>query len=572
MGWRWKTAQSLGTRWSRVLAVSAIVPVGFAAVFASVISPALTPYEFLMQDRQVAVLFFVVLAASLLWLPAVRLPGRPPGLPVTLAASGLLTLALWAGSYRVLLNYPWTLDEFMATFDQAVFANGRLAWPTPPGWSAYAHALFPYFLLDTPGHAVLASSYLPMNAALRAVFALVLDPALMNPALVGGGLLVLRRVALRLFPETPGAVWTVLVGYVLSAQILVAAMSAYAMTAHLVLNLAWLALFLRRDRLGWAGAILVGFIASGLHQVVFHPLFAAPFIAVLAAERRWRAFAGFCLAYLAIALFWTSYPAMVMAWAGLASGGGGVSADHGFLAGRLAPLLLHRDPNTLPLMVKNVLRAICWNAVFLLPLLLFAWPAIRRREGIALPLALGMVLTVVVVALVVPDQGHGWGYRYVHGVLGNVLLLAGYGYREMARAQRSAADGLVVALAGVTAVVVLPFLLGSAQAFVRPAWQLSRLIERQESDFVILDTLPPGTAVKQVRNRPDLANRPLVLSGKDLTEVQVRELCVRGTVTPVGRRQFHQAGQSLWLAEANPEFDRLVASIRGRPCLRAARP
>ena len=62
-----------------------------------------------------------------------------------------------------------------------------------------------------------------------------------------------------------------------SSQFLLTAMTPYSMTAHLALNLAWLWLFLRGGVVGHSLAIAVGALACGLHQLVFHPLFVAPF-------------------------------------------------------------------------------------------------------------------------------------------------------------------------------------------------------------------------------------------------------------------------------------------------------
>ncbi len=56
-------------------------------------------------------------------------------------------------------------------------------------------------------------------------------------------------------------------------------MTPYAMTAHLAFNLAWLWLFLRRGPPAQVAAMAVGFLATGLHQLVFFPLFALPFLA-----------------------------------------------------------------------------------------------------------------------------------------------------------------------------------------------------------------------------------------------------------------------------------------------------
>ena len=75
---------------------------------------------------------------------------------------------------------------------------------------------------------------------------------------------------------------------VCSSQFLITAMTPYAMTAHLALNMIWLWLFLRDTRGAHALAAGVAFVACGLHQVVFHPLFAAPFILSLLRARRWK--------------------------------------------------------------------------------------------------------------------------------------------------------------------------------------------------------------------------------------------------------------------------------------------
>ena len=82
-----------------------------------------------------------------------------------------------------------------------------------------------------------------------------------------------------------------------SSQLIVMAMTAYAMPAHLAFNLAWLWLFLRGGKAGHAGAIAVGFLATGLHQLVFHPLFVAPFILRLLFHRRWGLAALYIVAY-----------------------------------------------------------------------------------------------------------------------------------------------------------------------------------------------------------------------------------------------------------------------------------
>ncbi|MDQ6702482.1 MAG: hypothetical protein M3Z96_04935, partial [Pseudomonadota bacterium] len=54
-------------------------------------------------------------------------------------------------------------------------------------------------------------------------------------------------------------------------------------------------------------AIAVGFLASGLHQLIFHPLFVAPFIVRLWASGRRPLALVYIVGYSFICLFWISY-------------------------------------------------------------------------------------------------------------------------------------------------------------------------------------------------------------------------------------------------------------------------
>ena len=68
---------------------------------------------------------------------------------------------------------------------------------------------------------------------------------------------------------------------VLSGQVLFAGMTAFAMPAHLFVNLLWLWLFLADRRRTDLVALAVGFVGTGLHQPLFHPLFVLPFLVLL---------------------------------------------------------------------------------------------------------------------------------------------------------------------------------------------------------------------------------------------------------------------------------------------------
>lgn len=550
-----------------VLARSAIYIALALAMLAIQGAQSISRWYYLNQDLQAGLLLIAAFAIAWRWCPRASLPSRPPSVKLVLAASAALAALLWLGTYLVMFDYPLTRDEHMVAFDGAVYAAGKLAERLPSEWAGYAVPLVPAFLLDAPGNSLLVSAYMPVNAMARSAFGSVLDPALMNPLLAAVGLVALHRIAIRLFPDSPGAVWVTLGGYVLSAQVLVNAMTNYAMTGHLALNLVWLALFLRGTHLSHAGAMAIAFPAIGLHQIIFHPLFAAPFILMLAVQKRWKPFAAYCAVYAAALLFWMIWQTFVAASADVAPEGS-TSGLSGFITERVVSLLVERDPQTVPLMIYNLLRAVAWNAAFVLPFLLLALPAVRKSEGLAVPLALGVAGTVLAMMVLLPYQGHGWGYRYIHAVLGNILLLAGYGYRRLSSADRRTADGLAGMLAAVTLLLVLPFLLWTSRAFVEPYVRLTELINRQKTDFVIVDTEPVPSAIDQVRNLPDLSNRPLIFSSRSLYPEQIIELCERGSITLIPRRDFRSVGFAPYLPLRSPGFEKRTGYILGSDCLR----
>lgn len=544
---------------------------GIVAVVGILLLPTpevLSVIYFRTQDITVAAVLCAALVLATIWLPRVKLPNAAPSCLGTLRLALLVVLALWFGTYMVMFNYPLTRDEHMVVFDSGIFANDELAAHLPAQWKGYAEALVPAFLLDVPDNALLISAYMPGNAMMRSMFEVIADSALMNPLLAAVGLIALHDVARRLFKDTPRAVWVVLAAYVLSSQVLVTAMTTYAMTAHLALNLVWLALFLRNKWWQHLLAMAIGAWAIGLHQIVFHPLFAGPFILTLLTQRRWPLFAAYSAVYAAGLLFWISYPSMMAAEYGIVALSGSTGGVAGFVLERVVTLFTEREPNGAWFMMFNLMRFIAWSPLFLLPLLFFAWPAVRSNERHALPLFAGCALTLSAMALLLPYQGHGWGYRYGHGLIGNFALLCGFGYLRWANRDENVADGAVVFLGGATAVLAIPFLLWSAHNFTRPYVQLKQLIERQSTDFVIIDTQPPSNAVDQVRNPASLNVRPILLSSRAMTKTQVEEICARGTVALVTRHDFHRAGFVPDLPKDSPEFDALIKGIRDRPCVR----
>lgn len=514
-------------------------------------------------DQPVLLLGVVAMAIGAIGLR--RAPNAPASLPTSFGGTRLwicvlivMALLLWWGTYVLMANYPLTRDEHMVIFDMAVFAKGHLAEPVSPFWRPYAVPLVPAFLLQPNDPAGFVSSYLPGNAALRLAFSYVADPALFNPLLAALGGLALFDVARRAFERDTGAVAVAMILYVTSTQMLVNAMTVYAMTPHLALNLIWLAAFLRGGRAGHTVAILLGAYACGLHQIVFHPLFVAPFILWRAAHGHWRIVTLYTVAYGTICLGWALYPALA---AQQASFPGIPTGTSNFLKDRVLPLLIVRDPETLPLMGFNVARFVAWQNLALLPLLVAAWPAIRRDTGIAAPLAAGIALTVLLAGFVLPYQGHGWGYRYLHGLIGSCALLGGYGWLAFHRTIPHASR-VFVCLTALTVAVTGPWLLFQTYRFAVPYVAIDRLIAVQRTELVLIDTYDAAAMIDQVRNLPDLSNRPIRISSRNLTADQLAALCERGAVTLFTRADMHAAGMARDVSAYSPTFEGLVDGVR----------
>jgi hypothetical protein len=347
-------------------------------------------------------------------------------------------------------------------------------------------------------------------------------------------------------------------------------MTAFSVTAHMALNLVWLAAFLRGGRNGHAIAIATGFLAVGLHQLVFHPVFVAPFLLWRLRQGQWRLVLAYSAAYAAIILWWAYYPMLPEVQPASAAGMG--ETHQNFLTERVLPLLLHRTPGTIGLMVLNLMRFLAWQNYALVPLIVAAVPVALRERGLAAALLLGILLWLGIVALLLPYQGLGWGFRYLSPYLGSFALLGGFGYRALASRIGERADGLVIALSALTALAAIPALIVTTHRFAEPYLVLEQLVLKQPTPFVVIDTEvsnPPDESwavhpLDQVRNLPDLSNRPLRFSGNRLNAALIERLCDKGPVTLITRADMHRIGFEQNVPERSPWFEKMVGTVAQR--------
>jgi hypothetical protein len=491
----------------------------------------------------------------------------------------LLVLAIacgivWAGSALVYRHFALSVDEFMAEFDARIFASGKLLVSVAPEWRAFVPALQPIFRLELPENAYWVSSYLPMNAAIRAAFVLIGAPALQGVALAGVAILALFGIARRLWPDRPDAAVVGIVLLACSSQFLITAMTPYAMTAHLALNMVWLWLFLRDTRTSHVMAAGVAFVACGLHQVVFHPLFAAPFIASLMVARRWKLAAYYGAVYALIGLFWILYWSLMLRAVDAPMT---QSADVGMLyfVHRIVLMLKFSVADTL-VMALNLLRLLAWQSPIVVPLALVGLFACRDRNRTILCLAVGIALMVGAALALLPFQGHGWGYRYLHGFLGSLSLMAAQGWICITdrKARPSRAPALAMSLSVVVSLgVLLPWRAYQVSAFIKPYASAVAAIEHSSAKVVIVDATDILYGQDLVRNDPFLRAPQRMLSLQKLDEVRLDDLCRRYDVAIFDSTDAQRLGIAIVaslpdVAEHNAKLRALARSSGcGRPIL-----
>jgi hypothetical protein len=553
--------------WLKLLAVLGVLCAAFLAV------PhgwGILERFFLYQDVPIALTSLALFAA--LALAACRLPQTlsarmdavvvPRGWLITVCLATLVGALSFLGWRWVYQGYPLSMDEFWAVFDASIFRHGHLMAPVPPVWRPYIGALQYAWRLSTPGGGAWVSTYLPVNAALRALFSLLGSAALTGPVCAAVSVLLVFAVARRLWPARPDAAVVAALLLASSSQVIVAAMSPYAMPAHLAFNLAWLWLFLRKSRWCQGAAVVVAFAATGLHQFVFHPLFAGPFVLQLWAERRWGRAAFHTTAYALICAFWIAWPTLLFATLGFSAEAAARAESSSAAAQALSHPFALIGPS---IMAFNLLRLMTWQNPLTIPLALFAArAALGEKRGILRPMAGGIAFAVVFLTVITPWQGHGWGFRYLHGFLGSLCLLAGAGWITITEAVNGGRRRAWAALAGATAVAVclwLPARLYQVRSFVHPYALATAAINASPAEIVIVDPTWIWYGDDLVRNNPFLNAGPKVLHLKYLSQPRVDQLCATHRVAIFDRKDARLLGIGAMEPDPQPPGARPQTSL-----------
>jgi hypothetical protein len=365
----------------------------------------------------------------------------------------------------------------------------------PPEWLPLVRLIKPTYIDFFPDTHRWKGTYLPVYAAMRAIFQGVHLESLLNPFLAAITVFALYGVVRNVWPEKRNN-WSVAVLLLgASSQFLVMAMTGYAMPAHLALNTIWLWLYSRPDCKRFYLAPVVGLIAIGLHQPIVHALFVTPFLFRLLWERRWRTVWIFAGIYSLGCVGWYVWRAHYMPPS---------SQEIGTCFRIWNPKMVVIQPMDLMLVVG-------WSALGTPLLAVLGFYNIFRARTIVQDAALSCLTTFGFYFFFIADQGHGWGYRYLHGAISCLILVSVWGWENLVAivGLRPARNFLIV---GTTTSLLLglPLRCYQAETFVRPFARSSEAMHGMQVQMVGLAPSTAWYSADLIRNDPLLKNRPLV--------------------------------------------------------------
>jgi hypothetical protein len=182
-------------------------------------------------------------------------------------------------------------------------------------------------------------------------------------------------------------------------------------------------------------------------------------------------------------------------------------------------------------MAECLIRFVAWQNPLTAPLALIGAALTVRTRGYVRPMALGVLLTLLAVFFATPTQTHGWGYRYLEGLMGSICLLAAWAWTRLTdrgdAPQRAAASGGLIAASAISLLLLAPLHAWQARAFVRPYAAANAAIQSAPADVVVIDhdsdvLFDKGTVT---HNDPFLRRSPKVMSLSDMDYEMTRDLC-----------------------------------------------
>ncbi len=431
------------------------------------------------------------------------------------------------GTSTVFHDYLLTADENLADFQARIFLCGKVQADVPANWAPAANVIRPTHSEYFPATHRWNASYLPVYAAMRALFQSIDLQSLLNPLLAALTILALYGTIRNIWPESETNALIAIGLLASSSQFLLMSMTGYAMAAHLALNSIWLWLYSQPGRRVFYFAPAVGVLAIGLHQPIVHALFVLPFLVRLVWQRKWRPVLIFGAIYFVGCAFWYAWKTHFASP----------------LAGDIGSIFRLVNAQMIVVQPMNLLLIITWASLATPLLLVLGFGQLRQRRPIVQDAIVSCVLTFGFYYFFYLDQAHGWGYRYIYGSLGCFIIVAVAGIDRLSsligerRAVTFAAIGIALSI-----LVQLPLRCMQAERFVRPYARASETLHAIHADIVAFDPRDAWYSADLIRNDPFLEQRPIIVSLFRLTSAGAAALDKNGTARFITRDELARLG------------------------------
>ncbi|MEM7547449.1 MAG: hypothetical protein AAF367_18115 [Pseudomonadota bacterium] len=467
-------------------------------------------------------------------LSALSLPGSSAPL------IAIFTLALAAvGASEVYQGHAFSMDEWMTRLQGSLFLNGQIAGEIPWDMRPYARAIFHPFTALNESAGTFASDYRPGMSAIYALFEVAGIGIYSSAAMMAGSVWMTALVARRIWPDIGEAPVIAALLVATSQQALAASLTTYAMSAHLCFNMLWLWLFLGNRWYLHLLAALVGVATASLHQIHVHAFFAAPFFLLLLRPLRLDLIALYGGIYLVGHFAVYSWDQISLGSTAQTLAGGERSLLQRFL--RLLDL---PDRDALATSAANLIRLFTWQSLAIPPLLLMLF---WRRSWAPLMAAMAgsILFSLLPYPFLMADQGHGWGYRYMHGLIGPLAILAVSGWitlRDEGHAIRANFQAFVMASLVASALIMIPLRAYQINGLVGPYAKGTTMVQSIDADVVIIDSYEIYYGWDFGQNDPLFAEPPIIMQLDDLDLEKIRQICAAHRTVLIGADDVEPLG------------------------------
>ena len=510
----------------------------------------------------VAVLLLAMLLSWRLPPRLFTLAARPADWKLRPWHMALVALVLTAiGVHLIYFGYAFSIDEWMTRLQAELFRHSMLSGVVPEAWREYGRAIYQIYAAYDPVSGRVASDYRPGMAALYALFDTVGLGLYTSAILNALSIPLVAAVSLRLWPGRRDIAILAAVLLFSSQQALAMAMTSYAMLAHMFFNLLWLWLFLRLDWRGAIGAVLVAALTASLHQIHVHVFFAAPFFLLLLRPFRPGLLVFYALSYAAAHAFVYSWD-----WWSVNRYMSVTTTEARSLTERVLRLARLPSLSDVSTVFANLIRMTAWQNLALLPMIAGAGRALVEDTWLRL-LGLSVLTSVLPYVFLMPDQGHGWGYRYLHGLIGPLALIGAYGGARLIRAHGTGqVTRFLVSASVLSLVVMVPLRAVQIRAEVRPFALATDYVANQDADVVLVDDMRIVLGDDIPRNSAVDLDAPIGMSLWALSPEQIETLCKTYRVVYLGPDQFpSDFGLTVYpepVSAAAPDYDAKTKALR----------